>query len=264
VGVLPSALEKIEADPLARLARGGVPGYDGLSTGFVPLINLRRDTNALFLCGPVRKCKDKTLFGAAALAQINPKDRASLDEAILEYGLGFARGMVPTKSATAIIASVSYETLAWSRGRQLYQKALRAADAVNNPFLLIKIEGVPPGTPATRLAEIVSMVRPFVSRLFVELSDCDHGLLRGGLLGVAGFMASLPEGVNLAMAGRIMSSLAQLAATQNAVACIANVGGSNQLAMARTAGIRFAANSVQGGNFQTGLYLPENQAARAA
>ena len=214
----------------------------------------------------MRKCKDKTLFGAAALAQINPKDRASLDEAMLEYGLGFARGMVPTKSATAIIASVSYETLAWSRGRQLYQKALRAADAADNPFLLIKRSRwrAAPALRATRLAEIVSMVRPFVSRMFVELSDWDYSLLRGGLLGVAGFMTSLPEGVNLAMAGRIMSNLAQLANAQNAVACIANVSGSNQLAMARTAGIRFAANSVQGGNFQTGLYLPENQTARAA
>ncbi|HWY63079.1 MAG TPA: hypothetical protein VNW15_14350 [Rhizomicrobium sp.] len=159
---------------------------------------------------------------------------------------------------------MNYETLAWSRGRQLYQKALRAADAASNPFLLVKIDGVPPGTPATRLAEIISMVRPFVSRMFVELSDWDQGILRGGLLGVAGFMTSLPEDVKLAVAGRTVTNLAQLATSQNAIACIANVGGSNQLAMARTAGIRFAADSVERGNLQASPSLHENEAARAA
>ncbi|HWY63080.1 MAG TPA: hypothetical protein VNW15_14355 [Rhizomicrobium sp.] len=89
----PSALEKIEADPLARLAKNGLPGYDGLTTGFVPLLDLRRGTNSLFLCGPVRKLKNKTLFGTPALAQINPKDWPSLDEAILDYSLGFVRSM---------------------------------------------------------------------------------------------------------------------------------------------------------------------------
>ena len=240
-----SPLEKIEPDPLARLAQNGLPGYDGLSTGFVPLTNLRRETSAIFLCGAVRTVMNRPLFGAAALTLTNPRDRASLDEAMLEYSLSFARGMLPTRSATAIIASVHYETLAWSRGRQLYQKALRTADALGNPFLLVKIEGVPPGTPPARLAEIVAMVRPFVRRVFVEIADWDQGLLRAGLLGASGFMTALPEGVSLAAAGRVLSGLVQLATTQQALACIANVESANHLALARAAGVRFAIRSTR-------------------
>jgi hypothetical protein len=239
--VRPSQLEMIEADPLARLAQGGVPGYDGLSTGFVPLINLRSDIASLYLCGAVRRHEGKNLFGATALAGTAPQDRASLDEAMLEYSLGFARAMPPTKSAVAIIAPVNFETLAWSRGRQLYQKALRAADAVHNPFLLVKIEGVPSGTPAARLAEVVAMVRPFVRHVFLELPAWNPALLRGGLMGVSGFMTPLPPSDDLAVSGRTMAGLVQLATGQQAVACVTGIEGVNQLALARSAGVRFAA-----------------------
>jgi hypothetical protein len=254
---------QIEADPLARLAQGGLPGYDGLTTGFAPLINLSRETSALFLSGAVRQKDGKTLFGMEALSGTDPRDRASLDEAMLEYSLSHARGVLPTRSATAIMTPVHYETLAWSRGRQLYQKALRHADAAGNPFLLVKIEGVPSGTPAARLTEVIAMVRPFVRRVFVELAEWDQNLVRGGMLGAAGYMATLAQSASLAMAGRTMSNLVQLAAAQQAVACIANIEGANHLALARSAGVRFAVRSTAGGVIQTGLTAPEDQAHAA-
>jgi hypothetical protein len=254
----PSATEKVEADPLARLAQSGLAGYEGLSTGFAPVINLARDNSALYLCGPTRQHKGRTLFGLAALAGINRTDRASLDEGLLEYSLGFASAKPDAKSATAVVAPVHYETLAWSRGRQIYQKALRTADVAANPFLLVKIEGIPTGTPAARLTEIISMVRPFVRRVFVELSEWDPNLMRGGHLGVAGFMSALPDNASLPVAGRAMAHLVQFAAAQQALACITNVSSANHLALARAAGVRFAVRSTAGGVIQL---APHDEAA---
>ena len=234
--------DQVEADPLRRLSQSGMPGYEGLSTGFVPLINLKRGMASVLLCGPVRQLKDRQLFGAAAYAGIDARDRASLEEALLEYSLSFARSMAPTEQATAIATSVSFETLASSRGRQLYQKALRAASVSANPFLLVKIDEIPPGTPQARLSEIISMVRPFVRRVFLELPDWDlAGLQRGGLLGVAGLVARMPADGSRAPDNRAVTGLVRLAASQRAVACITDLATADQMAFAKHAGVHFAA-----------------------
>ncbi|HWC62873.1 MAG TPA: hypothetical protein VG501_04565, partial [Rhizomicrobium sp.] len=116
-----SKLDRVETDPLARLAKGGLPGYEGLTTGFAPVINLEREKCALYLCGAVRSHKGRTLFGQAALSGINPRDRASLDEAMLEYSLASVRSAAAAAAKPAdpiaIVTPVHYETLAWSRGR---------------------------------------------------------------------------------------------------------------------------------------------------
>lgn len=238
--------EQVEADPLRRLSQSGMAGYEGLSTGFVPLINLKRGMASVLLCGPVRQLKDRQLFGAAAYAGIDARDRASLEEALLEYSLSFARAMVPTEQATAIATSVSFETLASSRGRQLYQKALRAGAVSTNPFLVVKIDGIPPGTPQARLSEIVSTVRPFVRRVFLELPDWDlSALQRGGLLGVAGLIARMPAQAVRPPDGRAVSGLVRLAASQRAVACITDLANAGQMAFAKQAGVHFAARSEE-------------------
>jgi hypothetical protein len=240
------ATGQVEADPLRRLSQSGLAGYEGLSTGFVPLINLKRGLASVFLCGPVRQQKDRQVFGDAAYAGIDARDRASLEEALLEYSLSFARAMTPTEQATAIATSVSFETLAGSRGRQLYQKALRAASVAANPFLVVKIDGIPAGTPQARLAEIVSVVRPFVRRVFLELPDWDLTILqRGGVLGVAGLMARMPAEAVRPPDRSSVTNLVRLAASQRAVACITGLANADQMGFAKQAGVHFAARCDQ-------------------
>lgn len=238
--------DAVEPDPLARLSQGGVPGYDGLETGFLPIFNLRNSVASIFLCGAIRRHENGIAFGTEALKETDAKDRASLDEAILEYSVGYARRILPTKHAAVIGATVSYETLAWSRGRQLYQKALRAAAMADNPFFLVKIEDVPRGTPPARLAEVVATVRPFARRVFLEIPEWDTALLRSGNLGAAGFVVSLPPDSELPMVGRRLADVSKFAATQLALTCVTNVGRTNEMTLARAAGFRFAASRVRG------------------
>jgi hypothetical protein len=154
-------IDTIGVDPLAQLSKAGMPGCDGLKTGFLPLLNLKTDKRSIYVCGAIRQDQDRMSFGLDALSGMSSRDRAYLDEVVLDYALRFVRQTASTSIVTAFAATVSFETLAWSRGRQLYQRALRAADVAENPFFLIKIEDVPPGVPAARLAEIVAVVRPF-------------------------------------------------------------------------------------------------------
>jgi hypothetical protein len=240
----PSQTENVLADPLARLAESGVPGYEGLQAGFLPMINLRRDAASIYLCGPVRQRGSETVFGSAALADANPQDRASIDHAMLEYSIGFARAVVPTKFAAAIGTSVSYETLAWARGRRIYQEALRAANVAENPFLIVKIENVPAGATVQRLAEVVSVVKPYVKRVFLELPDCETGLTFAGQIGASGLISSLSANATPAEAGRIAARLVRTAMAQQALSCIDGVTGAEALARVRAAGVRFAAGRI--------------------
>lgn len=234
------ATDAVEADPLARLATSGMDKFDGLKTGFLPMINMRNGQASIFWCGAIRNTGKNTLFGSAALAGLDSRDRAPMDEAILEYSLGYARRMQPVEGAVAIGTSVSFETLAWSRGRQLYQKALRAANQAHNPFFLVKIEDIPPGTPAARLAELTAVVRPFVRRVFLELPEMKPGAFRNGYLGASGLVAALPQQADPHALSRLMGDLSQVAGLQQALACV--TGAENAaLALARKTGIRFAA-----------------------
>jgi hypothetical protein len=206
------------------------------------------------MCGAVGKRGGQTVFGASVFRDCDPKDRPALDAAILEYGLEFARQIVPTKFAAAICAGVSFETLAWSRGRQLYLQALRTAGMAGNPFLIIKIEDVPIGTTSARLAELVAMVRPFVRRVFVQLPDCEIGLMQSGHIGAAGLCITLPSSASPPIIVRLANQLSRAAMVQQALSCVDGMEGSQAIPLLRAAGIRFAAacpddRSIQLGGF---------------
>ena len=162
---------------MALFARGG-----DLKSGFLPMLNLQREGPSIYMCGAVGKHAGRTVFGASVFRDCDPKTRPALDAAMLGYGLGFARQIVPTGFAAAICVGVSFETLAWSRGRQLYLQALRVAGTAENPFLIIRIRDVPPGTTTGRLAELVAMIRPVVRRVLGQLPDCEIGLMQSGCI----------------------------------------------------------------------------------
>ena len=243
-----ASFERMQKDPLLHLAESGMPQYYGLSRGFLPVYNLQRGTASVFFCTPIRTIGGKVLSGTAALTNIDPRDRPSLDNLMLQHSLYFARQIVPTKHATMVGATVSYETLATSRGRQLYQHALRTANVANNPFFIVKIDDIPAGTPVNRLSEIVAMVRPFVKRVFVQLPDCEFDLIRAGNIGVSGLGVSLSPNATLATVARTATWLQRTAAAQNAVSCLDSINRQAELDLARRAGIRFAAGAICNAN----------------
>jgi hypothetical protein len=221
--------------------------------GFLPMLNLQRESPTIFQCGVIDRRDGHTLFGAAALKDYDPKARPEVDVMMLEYSLGIARQIVPSKFAAAICTSVSYETLAWSKGRQLYQNALRnVGDA---PLLIVKIEDVPPGTPGSRLAELVAMVRPFVKRVFVQLPCSDIGLMQNGHIGAAGLCMTLPANATPPAMVRLAAWLNRAANAQQAISCVEGVDNAKDLPLLRAAGVRFAAGRACDDNIHLDLPL---------
>jgi hypothetical protein len=246
---IPAAAKADESLLLMRFTQGR-----DLKSGFLPMLNLQREAPSIYMCGAVSKRGGQTVFGTSVFRDCDPKDRPALDVAMLEYGLGFARQIVPTKYAAAVCCGVSFETLAWSRGRQLYLQALRAAGMAANPFFIIKIEDVPLGTTSARLAELVAMVRPLVRRVFVQLPDCEIGLMQSGHIGAAGLCITLPPNASPPTIVRLANQLRRAAMVQQALSCVDGMEGGQALPLLRALGIRFAAacpddRSIQLGGF---------------
>ncbi len=188
----------------------------------------------------MRIVEGRRLTGSAALANIDARNRPWVDEAMLLHALTQADRLARSRAVAAIGTSVSFETLAWSRGRRLYQDALRGMDRSVQPLLVVKIEDVPVGTPQMRLAEIVATLRPFVRHVLLELSRTDLRPAGFGNIGVAGIVAELPKDATLADSARLAGSLVRTATVQRAFSCIAGVHDGGSLAIARAAGVRFA------------------------
>ncbi|MEJ0042171.1 MAG: hypothetical protein WDM81_08100, partial [Rhizomicrobium sp.] len=74
-----------DVDPVARLTTVGHAGRDGPRLGFLPVYDLRRGTASTFLCTPMDGAPAGQLDG------IDPRDRLSLDEAMLERCLHLTR-----------------------------------------------------------------------------------------------------------------------------------------------------------------------------
>ncbi len=235
-----------DTDLFFRLDASGITGCSGLRTAFVPVYDLRRNTPTTFFCAPVSADISGSVIGAKALKNIDPRDRPWLDEALLKQAIDLTRQIAKADFVAAIGVSVSYETLSWSRGRHLYQSALRGADAMANPFLLIKIEDIPVGTPLTRIAEVVGAIRPFVRRIFLHLPESEMRSLESGNIGMSGVVGTLPDDVTPRTSVKIATSLMRVANAQRAFPCMHGVNSEQSLGLVRAAGIRFASGRALG------------------
>jgi hypothetical protein len=177
---------------------------------------------------------------------------------MLKFSLTLPPVRNPDRHGRVIATSVSYETLAWSRSRQEYQNALRAADLLDNPNLVIKVDDVPNGTPASRIADIVSALRPLVKRVFVQLSDRDSSLMRGGCVGSSGLCAALSPKMTMQEVAQSACWLRRTATAQNALSCVIGAEGAGALRLLRDAGIRFASQRPGNDDIRFGGLPPDS------
>ena len=205
-----------------------------------PIFDLRRNSASTFFCTPVRDCSDVTPSGGAEPQPIASADREWIDLAVLVQALALARRIAEAREVVALAAPVSFETLARPRGRRLYQDILKRMSTAANPHFIVKIDGIPPGTPSMRLADIIGMVRPLVRHVFVELPEGPMRFSGAGVLGASGFSTVLSSASRACEMTLQTRQLVNLAANQRALSCVCGVGDAATLAMVRHAGVRFA------------------------
>ncbi len=234
-------------DSYSELAlRGRLPGQN-VELLLEPVHDLLRGRSTTFFCTPAF-CVDNApvIRGYKAFQGVSQSELPYIDRAMLAHALKFARRLAQSGVYTTIGTPVSFETLTWSRGREFYQEALRAAGVPDYPSIVLSIGNLPLGITVSRLAELIGYLRPFAKRIFVQLPEADSSLLGSGYLGANGFVLSVPARQSQAQIERVAAWFARACEAQTALSCMDQIDNSDELGVVRRASVRFGLGSVFG------------------
>jgi hypothetical protein len=236
-----------DRDAFAQLAtQGRLPGQN-VELHFVPIHDLKRHRVTTFFCTPVFCVQDAPIiYGYRAFQNIGVRELPYIDRAILAHAVKFARRLAAAGTVAAIGTSVHFETLAWSKGREIYQHALRAAGVADYPFLILNIEDVPEGVASGKLAEVVASVRSHVKRVFLRLPNTETSVLHCGHLGISGLTMALPPRATRVAAMGTAKWLLRECEAQSAHSCMDGVDSETSRELMMLAGIHFGAGSAFG------------------
>jgi hypothetical protein len=232
-------------DKFAQLAtHGRLPGHN-VELRFVPIHDLQRHRVTTFFCTPAFSVEAAPIVhGYKALEGVGVREMPFIDRAILAHAVKFARRLAAAGTVAAVGTSVHFETLAWSKGREIYQHALRAAGVSDYPFLVLNIEEIPTSVSAARLAEVVAAVRPYLKRIFLHLPDTETSVQHCGHLGVSGLTLSLPPRPTRVVAMGTAKWLMRECDAQTAHSCVKEIDSETAQEIMTLAGIRFGAGTA--------------------
>lgn len=211
--------------------------------GFAPAWDLHKRKSQWLLLG----LEGKTRHGDAVMGvrrALGPCDEvAEMEIALLRAAAETGLTLEQSGQIGAIAAGVCYETLQGAAGRARYRDVLKALALPQSCPLLVKIDGIPSGTPLDRLGEIITQLSVPGVRLLVKFENARHVPGLGVRLGAAGLGALLPEGCAPDEARLLAQRLKTRAVEQKCFAFVEGVE-TPELADAVTAsGIRIAGGS---------------------
>ncbi|WP_217808119.1 hypothetical protein [Oceanibacterium hippocampi] len=131
---------------------------------FWPTVNVSKRMISIYECAATRDGPD----GASMLAPDDPvipasgDGRSEFDLLVLQEAgthLGSLGGLM---HKALLMVPVHFETLAARYHRTAYVEALKELPGAGERRLILKIEGLPDGTPNTRLRQIVTSIKPLV------------------------------------------------------------------------------------------------------
>jgi hypothetical protein len=229
----------------AELAQSGVLGAHDLALKFFPVFDFQRQSVAALFCTPLVEAA-QVIYGHKAFPHLTAAEWTPIDCAILEHTLAFAHVLARHDIVAAVGASVSFATLEDPRGRAAYREALRAAQAREMPYLVIKIEDIPDAAGGQRIGEIVASLMPVAPRVWVHLPGSHMPLSGHEMLRVQGLVLSMPARLPAHGMQTEARWLARQAQLQSAMACMDHIDTAAELEIARAAGVRFVAGAGVG------------------
>jgi hypothetical protein len=216
------------------------PVIESLQFAFAPVEDFRTGRTSTLFCMPFRRTAFGTLYGYRALSD-SLRDSPAFDLQALDHSVALTRRLIQASLYAAVGASVGYETLSRPRWRRAYQEKLREMQAIDNPLLLLKIDAIPVGITASRLADLIHCLKPCAKRIFVHLPERTMPLSQTGLLGASGFVFSLSRGLSPDQVTEETNRLIRFSVGQGALSSIDNIETHNQWDLVRAAGARFGA-----------------------
>lgn len=221
-----------------ELAAEGIHRRGGFRFGFVPVHDFRKGTLPGFFCSTIRLQDGVLAERNETLASLDVAEYPRVDQAMLQHALSFSKRLRDADIVAAVGTRVSFETLAWSKGRQHYQNALREMSGATNPFLIVIVDMVPSGTPPTRLTDLIASIRPHARRVFLQVPDRGLAAVEAAKLGAAGYVISAGPGITRTELVAQSMRLVKICNYQGALSCVEHIPDLKTARLVQSAGVR--------------------------
>jgi len=224
-------------------ARGAVERI-GLKLALFPVWELRKNTSSALFLFPWSSAARSPVSGRRALEGMNPPDVADTEITLLNAAAACATRMREADKVCAIGVGVSYATISAFHTRIRYVTALQKIRVPSSSPVLLKIEQIPPGTPVSRIAELVAMIRFPNLRLILEFQNLNAMPELEMLVGAAGYGGPMPAHADAELSLFLAEKVVQRANAQKGFAFLDRLDSVLHTSAAYSAGVRFGAGSA--------------------
>jgi GGDEF domain-containing protein len=160
-----------DATPSGTRRESSPPLKPKIEIRYRPVWDIRRQVLSTYLCIPTAR-----VFGSTPACGYDVLEGSRDADSILSLDLQALREAVETLDELyrnlfrfILVVPLHVETLAQPTRRRIYADHLRSIPEYIRGLTQISLHGLPAGTPYSRLAEFVAVLRPFVRGVFVDV-----------------------------------------------------------------------------------------------
>jgi hypothetical protein len=222
--------------------------------GLFPVWDLQRNnSSSLFFAPFVESGERLGIAGRPAIGHLSPDAVEQVEIGLLNAASAYASRIALSQKVCAVGTGVSYATLSAFRSRIRYITALQKLQLSPSTPLVLKIEQIPEGTPASRIGELVALMRLPNIRLTLEFETARALPEFNFRLGVLGIGGGVPSDADNDMICRFVGRFVQIGAVQKAFAFIDRLETPEMVDTARANGARFGTGVGLGRHCLSGL-----------
>ncbi|MGD0189868.1 MAG: hypothetical protein ABSD74_03910 [Rhizomicrobium sp.] len=219
-------------------------GRLGLKLALFPVWELRKSSSSLLFLLPWSSSGRAPIMGRRALEGVTDTLIADIETMLLHAAAACATRIQETEKVCAIGVGVSYATLAGFNTRIRYVTALQKIRVPPSSPIMLKIEQIPAGTPSSRIAELVAMLRFPNLRLVLEFQTLAAVRDLDVMIAAAGYGGPMPANADAALAHSLSEKLVQRATSQKGFAFVDRLDSVIHTSSAYSAGVRFGTGAA--------------------
>jgi len=220
--------------------------------GFYPSFSLRRRSFSSYMTAIRHEPSGKAADRVNDPFMEKPEDLPfQLDRFALTAGLLGAHRMLTSGKQGIVVIPVGYDTLAVTRLREVYIARLKEVPAGVTRFIGISLRDIPPGTPASRVAEVMSYIQPFCHTRLLRIPADQRLIELYADTGCHGFATRLPEDEETGKVFQALQSFTKRAALHRMECILTEIATHDQLSTGIAAGFTYLSGEAVAGMIET-------------
>lgn len=207
------------------------------TTRFQPLFGMRRRVFGSYLTITINQHTGRVVrVGDDPLLDKPHELPFALDRFMLGAGMMGLHRMLQNGMQAKVVIAVGYETLNVSRLREVYFARIKDLPEGLRRYLAFALYNIPPGTPASRIAELLAYLRPLAALHVLHIPFDPKLIDIYAGVGCYGFSTEIPSGLEPMRLQRDLALFARRATLGRHESILANVNNFDIMHAATAAG----------------------------